>query len=190
MRMIRRIMIWALLSLLGVPLSLALVGDPMTSITLSLLFLGTGIDLAVEASLPSYLSRVLTKLRYLLAPWGIVAVPASLLLVMGLIRDIWPASSLILVLAGLPALRAKYGEDLRLDREESRFLFAAIRASTLASLALVLVAAVEAARSHEALLVPALLYLLSVPINVRGPRELVPLIEMATLYSILLIAAL
>ncbi len=180
--------LWSLLSFVGAPLSLILVRDSVTSITLLLLFLGTGLDIAVEGADPSSLSRILTKIRYLLAPWGIVAVPASILLVMDGLRDIWPVASLVLVAAGLPALTAKYREDLGLSREESGLLFAVIRSCTLVSLILVVVATLEAVRSCNMLLIPIFLYLLSVPINIRGPRDLAPLLEVTTLYLILLIA--
>ena len=101
----------------------------------------------------------MTKIRYLLAPWGIVAVPASILLVMDGLRDIWPVASLVLIAAGLPALTAKYGEDLRLSREESGLLFAVIRSCTLIYLILVVVATLEAVRSCNMPLIPIFLYL-------------------------------
>ncbi|GEM_PF-6090715 len=176
---------WILLSFAGVPLSLVLDGDSVTSATLMLLFLGTGLDITLEWTDLGSLGRMLTKLRYLLAPWGIVAVPASILLVMGKLHDIWPLASVILVAAGLPSLKAEYDDELRLIRDKSRLLFVVIRSCTLISLFLTVVAALEAISSHIVLLGPVILYLLSVPVNVRGPKELVPPIELATLYLIL-----
>ncbi|MDK2373395.1 MAG: hypothetical protein QI197_08480 [Candidatus Korarchaeota archaeon] len=73
---------------MGASLSLILVEDPVTSATLLPLSLGTGLDIAVEGADPSPISRILAKIRYLLAPWGIVAVPPASPPVMGRLSGI------------------------------------------------------------------------------------------------------
>ncbi|MCD6244722.1 MAG: hypothetical protein J7J65_05780 [Candidatus Korarchaeota archaeon] len=52
-----------------------------------LLFPRTRLDIAVERDDSSSLGRILTKIIYLLASWGMVAVPTSVLLVMNRLRD-------------------------------------------------------------------------------------------------------
>ncbi len=136
-----------------------LIQDLMLLATLSLLFLGTAIDIAkVE------------RPRRVLAPWGIIAVPVSAGLTSGLKIWPWPLASLLLILLGLAGLRWKkiFGPLLRL--------------CTIASLALWFLILPSL---RPLLLAAFLLFLASIPLNIKRVEGPAHLVEVLSLYFIL-----
>jgi len=171
--------------------------------TLIALFLGTGFDHLSESGLihyknPSRLSSLLIKLRYFLAPWGIVATPSTLILLTGedwlsLYHELWPYITVVFLILGIPFFKASYKlveNGVRADKTDpfTRRALLFMRAGTFFSLILVALLLAVFLRNGVGLwsLLAVIGYIASIPLNIRRSRLIIPVIETGTLYAILL----